>query len=104
MSTPKSTKTLSVETAPVAVAGTVASQVPDAAPPTPTNEAPEAELLRLAAASGVSPEQLLKFLFAEHFMKPPKTKITELSTKMLGQICEFWKTQPSFVKKAQSTQ
>ncbi len=82
-----------------------ASQVLDAVPPTSTiPEAPEGELLRLAAKDGVNPEQLLKFLFAEHFMKPPKTKITELSTKMLGQICEFWKTQPSFVKKAQSTQ
>lgn len=84
-------------------AAPVASQIPDAVPPPPTNEAPEAELLRLAAASGVSQEQLVKFLFAEKFLKPPKTKITELSSKMLEQIAGFWKTQPSFVKKAQET-
>lgn len=91
----------------------VASQVPDAAPPTTItvapvfaegSPAPEAELVRLAAANGVSQEQLVKFLHAEKFLgrgTPPKTRISELSTKMLGDLATWFKTQPSFVKKAQ---
>jgi phage recombination protein Bet len=75
-------------------AAPVTEQAPSALEP------PEAELLRLCKDNGIPVFQFVKFLTSEKWMKPPQTKLTELSTAKLTKLIEGWHNEPaSFVER-----
>jgi len=94
-------------TNPVAVPPTPipeATPPPQTPPPPTTPEPPEAELLRLAKAANVSLEQLTKYCFKDKFLKPPQTKITEMSSGKIAALTDYWKKDPEFVKRVLAVQ
>jgi hypothetical protein len=79
--------------------------------PPPSNETPEAALLRefltLAKESNISDEQLIKFLLhpKQKWLKAPQSKINELSGTKLTLLTKAWKeNREEFVKRIQSHQ
>lgn len=76
---------------------------PPAAPP--GGQPPETELLALCKAHNISDEQLRRYLFADRWLKPPKTKLQEMSSGNIGQLTNHFKgNPPEFAKRILSKQ
>jgi hypothetical protein len=104
------TPTVQAEPATNPTAAPVASQpIPDAVPP--TNETPEAALLRellsLAADNNINTEQLTKFLLhpKQRWLKAPQSKVNELSGTKLTLLTKSWKeNRDEFTKRVMAHQ
>lgn len=84
---------------------------PTATPPTPAPQPaanpanPEEQLLNLAKANNISEEQLKNYLFKDKWLKPPQTKISEMSvTKIQTLVNHFTSNPPEFAKRIMSKQ
>jgi phage recombination protein Bet len=65
-----------------------------------TPAAPEAEVLELAKAANITPDQFTKYLAADKWFRPGQTKITEISSTKLAALATHWKSNPTaFVKR-----
>ena len=84
---------------------------PAAAPTTPAPQpaanpaTPEEELIGICKANNINEEQLKNYLFKDKWLKPPQTKISEMSaTKIQALINHFKSNPPEFAKRIMSKQ
>lgn len=113
---PEKTLPATPPTPPAATTPPPAAPAPQqpATPPAPTTPAPqppkdasspEEQLLHLAKANNITEEQLKNYLFKDKWLKPPQTKISEMSvTKIQALVNHFTSNPPEFAKRIMSKQ